>query len=132
MMLRYRNEIIVAVALLFALGALAYKYTHRTSVEKENRILHKEIVQLNEAVSLKKRWADKQTEKKLEELRKYFPHVQTTWKKSGKKLVAVFTALKPEEANRLVTKLLNIAVQIEHLKIEKQDKTYRVEMTCKW
>ncbi len=132
MWLRYRNEIIVGVSLLFALTALSYKYIHRASVETERHAIGQGIVRLHEAVSLQKRWADKRTTKKLASLQKLFPNAKVIWKKSGKKIVATFANLKPEEANRLVTKLMNLAVQIEALNITKQDKTYKVEMTCKW
>jgi hypothetical protein len=132
MILRYRNEVIVAIALLFALMGMGYKYVHRSSIEDEKRSIQHEIVQIHEAASLKERWADKRISKRLDALQRLFPKTKVTWKKSGKKLVASFASLSAEEVNRLITKLLNIAVRIEALKIKKQGKTYQVEMTCKW
>jgi len=132
MMLRYRNEIIVGAALLFALVSLGYKYVHRSSIEEEKRRMQSEIVQIHEAASLKERWADKRIPQRLGSLQRLFPKEKVTWKQSGKKLVATFVNLRAEEVNRLITKVLNIAVRIEALTITKQDKTYKVEMTCKW
>ena len=130
--MRYRNEIIVAAALLFAVAALGYKYIHRASVHKENRQMQQTLVQVQEAAALKSRWSDKRTGQKLESLHRLFPASKVIWQKRGKKLTATFKDLSGKEANTLVTKLLNIAVQVVDLKIERKQKNYTVEVVCKW
>lgn len=123
---------IVTAALLFALGALGYKYTHRSGVHSENLQMQQTLQQIQEAAALKARWSDRRTEQKLASLRTLFPASKVVWKKSGKKLTATFKDLSGKEANRLITKLLNIAVQIVTLKIERKQKNYTVEVACKW
>lgn len=123
---------IVTVALLFALVALAYKYTHRSVVHHESLQMQQTLQQIQEASSLKSRWSDRKTAQKLASLRTLSPASKVVWKKSGKKLTATFKDLSGKEANRLITKLLNIAVQIDMLKIERKQKNYTVEVVCKW
>jgi len=130
--LRYRNEIIVAAALLFALGALGYKYTHREKVYDENLQMRQTLQQLQEATALKSRWSEKKTAQKLASLRQRFPASKVVWQKRGRKLNATFKELSAKEANMLITKLLNIAVQIVTLNVEKKQNNYTVEVVCKW
>jgi hypothetical protein len=129
---RYTNELIVATALLFALAALGYKFSERTKMAESNQIMAKEVAVFQETVSLKKIWGDKHLGKKLESIRKLVPASKVKWQKKGKKLTARFSGLKPSEVNTLVTKLLNIAVQVETLKVKKNGDTYTLEIQCKW
>jgi len=129
---RYSNELMVAAALLFALFALGYKFSQRTAMAEENQMMAKEVAVFQETLSLKKIWGDKGIGKNLESIRKMVPASKVKWQQKGKKLTAHFTDLKPSEVNILITKFLNVAVQIESLKVKKSGDTYMLEIRCKW
>ncbi len=129
---RYRNELIVLAALLVAAGAFAYKLSRHTSMAKSNQQMAKELAVLQETVSLKKIWADKHLTQKVDKLRMLVPAAKVTWRRQGKHLSATFSDLKPSEVNMVITKLLNIAVEVEKLKVTKEGDHYRVEVKCKW
>jgi len=129
---RYSNELIVLAALLFALMALGYKFSQRTAMAEKNQAMAKEVAVFQETISLKNIWGDKRIGKKLESIRKMVPASKVKWQQKGKKLTARFTDLKPSEVNNLVTKFLNIAVQVVSLKVDKNGDTYTLEIQCKW
>ncbi len=129
---RYRNELIVLTALLVAAGAFVYKLSRHTSMAKSNQQMAKELAVLQETVSLKKIWGDKYLTQKIDKLRMLVPSSKVRWKRQGKRLSATFSDLKPFEVNTVITKLLNIAVQVEKLHVTKEGDHYRVEVKCKW
>jgi len=129
---RYRYELIVALALLVAVVAFFYKQAQRSSIAEANRKMSKELAVFQETAGLKKIWADKEIGKRLDRLKGLVPQEKVSWKKRGKKLTASFQNLKPSEVNTLVTKFLNIAVQVVSLKVRKEGERYRMEIQCKW
>ncbi|QOR61865.1 hypothetical protein ACM66Z_10700 [Sulfurovum sp. ST-21] len=128
----YRNELIVGASLLFALAAFGYKMKQRSATAEVNRVMETEVATLREIGSLKKIWGDKRISEKLDRVRTLIPSSKVQWQKKGKKLTAVFSELKASEVNTLVTKFLNIAVQIESLKVKKRGENYSMEIRCKW
>ena len=129
---RYSNELMVLAALLFAFAALGYKLSQRTAMAEGNQAMAKEVAFFQETVSLKKIWGDKKIGKKLEAIRSMLPASKVQWQKKGRKLTAKFSDLKPSEVNKLVTKFLNIAVQVVSLKVQKNGDSYTLEIQCKW
>jgi len=128
----YRNELIVGVSLLFALVAFGYKMKQRSATVEVSQAMETEVATLREIGSLKKIWGDKRISEKLDRVRTLIPSSKVQWQKKGKKLTAVFSELKASEVNTLVTKFLNIAVQIESLKVKKRGENYSMEIRCKW
>ncbi len=88
--------------------------------------------EIKEIAGLKRIWADKKVSKKLESLEKLVDTSKVKWSKKGKKLTAVYSDLTSKELNQLITKILNLAVEIELLKIEKKNAVYTLEFKCKW
>jgi len=129
---RYQNELMVAAAVLFLLFALFYKQAQRQKMSEVNQQMAKEIAVFQETLSLKNIWGDKKIPQKLESIRKLVPPSKMTWHQKGKKLTAVFTDMLPSDINKVVTKMLNVAVQLESVKIEKENKHYKMEIKCKW
>jgi hypothetical protein len=129
---RYQNELIVAGALILALFALGYKSMQHASVVMENQRMAQEVVALEEITSLQKIWGDKHISPKLEAVKKMIPPSKMKWNKEGNKVTVSLHELLPSEVNRIVTKLLNVPVQIRHLKVEKKNSTYEMEFSCKW
>jgi len=128
----YRNELIVVASLLFALAAFGYKMKQRSATVEVSQAMETEVATLREIGSLKKIWGDKRISEKLDRVRTLIPSSKVQWQKKGKKLTAVFSELKASEVNTLVTKFLNIAVQIESLKVKKRGENYSMEIRCKW
>lgn len=129
---RYRNELIVTLSLLLLLAALGYKrMAVSSSVENETNTKYV-VREFQELISLKKRWADKQISKKVDKLQKVIPQTKVKWQKKGKKLTASYKSLTSKELNKVITTILNIAVQIEFLEIKNNNSSYDVEFKCKW
>ena len=131
---RYKNELILLLTLLFVLATFIYKVSAHTYV-KENQIkINQEITQITNIVNLKKQWGGKGISKKVQSLKTLVPASKVkSFKKSSKKLLASYKGLTTNELNKLTNKLLNIAVQINQLKIQKNSKNnYVMEFICKW
>ncbi len=129
---RYRNELIVAAALLFALSAFFYKHAKRVEMAQSNQQMAKEFALLKETVSLKKIWGNKQIGKKVDALKNLVNPSKMVWQKKGRKLHMTLHDLTASEVNRVVTRILNIPVQVQKLKSEKTGNTYSMEIVCKW
>jgi hypothetical protein len=129
---RYQNELMVAVALLLLIVALIYKNVQVSSSTESLALSKQEVREFKELVILKKRWLDKKTSKKLDKLQKLVPSSKVKWQKKGKKLTASFRGLSSQELNKVITMILNLAVQIELLEIKNDQGSYNVEFKCKW
>jgi hypothetical protein len=129
---RYQNELMVAVALLLLIVALIYKNVQVSSSTESLALSKQEVREFKELVILKKRWLDKKTSKKLDKLQKLVPSSKVKWQKKGKKLTASFHGLSSQELNKVITMILNLAVQIELLEIKNDQGSYNVEFKCKW
>jgi type II secretory pathway pseudopilin PulG len=129
---RYQNELMVVAALLFALLAYSYKSSQRTAMAEANQQMAKEVALFQETVSLKKIWGDKRIASRLESIRKLIPAAKVKWQKKGRKLTVNFSDLKASEVNTVVTKFLNIPVQLEAMKVQKRGDNYTMEIRCKW
>lgn len=129
---RYQNELIVALALLLLIMALVYKNVQVSSSTESLALSKQEVREFKELVILKKRWLDKRTSKKLDKLQKLVPSSKIKWQKKGKKLTASFHGISSQELNKVITMILNLAVQIELLEIKNDQGSYNVEFKCKW
>ena len=114
------------------MGAFVFKHTRHTQMAQKNQRMAQEVTVLHETASLKKIWGDKRIANKLESIHSALPASKVTWKKRGRKLTATLVNLQPQEVNRIVSKILNVPIQIEQLKVLKEGDTYKVELRCKW
>jgi len=128
----YKNELIVAVSLVLMLSALLYKNNKISSRAQEMSHHKQTATELKELISLQKIWIDKKVSKKVDKLEKIVPSSKVKWSKKGKKLTAAYKDLDPKELNKLITNILSMAVQIQELKINRNDSSYDVEFKCKW
>ncbi|MCB4747467.1 MAG: hypothetical protein LGB54_02565 [Sulfurovum sp.] len=129
---RYQNELIVSVAFVFALSMFIYKLSHHAIKAEASQKVAKEFISLQETVSLKKIWVDKRIDNRLKRIQGMLPRNKVLWSQKGKRLIATFNTLTGKEVNRVMTKLLNIAVQLESLNITKNGEYYKMEIRCKW
>ena len=91
-----------------------------------------ELSELQEVISLKKIWGDKRTTKKVDKLKSIVAPSKVKWSRKGKKLQAKFQNISASELNRLVVKVMNLAIEIQKLDIQKSGASYIVELKCKW
>ena len=128
----YKNEIIVALALLLLLIALVYKQGKVSSVNSVGSGANSSLQELKEVIALKKVWGDKKITKKVEKLQKIVTPSKVKWSLKGKKLTATFKNLSSQEFNRIMIKIMNLAVELQKLDVSKTETSYQVELKCKW
>ncbi len=128
----YKNELIVVASLLLMLYALLYKNNQISSRTQEMLSTKHTVREFRELITLQKTWADKKVSKKVNKLEKIVPTSKVKWSKKGKKLTASYKDLDPKELNKLIINILSMAVQIQELKINRNDSSYDVEFKCKW
>jgi len=128
----YKNELIVVASLLLMLSALLYKNNQISSRAQAMLSTKHTVREFRELIALQKTWADKKVSKKVNKLEKIVPSSKVQWSKKGKKLTASYKDLDPKELNKLITNILSMAVQIQELKINRNDSSYDVEFKCKW
>jgi hypothetical protein len=128
----YKNELIVAASLILMLSALLYKNNQISSRSQEMLSTKHSVREFRELLALQKTWANKNISKKVDRLEKIVSGSKVKWSKKGKKLTARYKDLSPKELNKLIANILSTAVQIQELKINRNNSSYDVEFKCKW
>ena len=129
----YRNELIVLVSLVLMLVALFYKNSTIGRLDSVNAEAKASMMQIGEIIALKKQWGDEALKKKVEQVKKGIASEKIKlFSIKGNKLSASFKGLNDNEVNRIILKLENIAVQISKLSVKRKDKSYSMEIKCKW
>ena len=116
---RYQNELIALIAFVFMFAAYGYKTVQVSSQAQSIAAAKHSVEEIQEVISLKKIWADKKTSKKVEKLQTLVPDSKVKWSNKNKKVTASYKNLTARELNTLVTKILNVPVEIQKLKIQK-------------
>ena len=129
---RYQNEIVALLAFLLMLSAFLYKNGQVSSQVESASTIKQAVSDFKEIVALKKVWADKKTSKKVEKLKLLIPAEKVKWSSKSKKLTASYKGLTAAELNKLVTKILELAVEIQKLEVQNKASFYDVEFKCKW
>jgi hypothetical protein len=129
---RYQNELMVLGAFFFMFSMYLYKQHAISSQSGERNEVTQTIEEIKEVVSLKKVWADKKISQKVEKLKTLVPSSKVKWSKKSRKVTAFYTALKPSELNKLSSKILNTAVVIDKVDIQKTGSSYKMEFKCRW
>ncbi|CAA6821648.1 MAG: Unknown protein [uncultured Sulfurovum sp.] len=131
---RYKNELILLIALLFIFFAFMYKLSANTYVKENQAVIQKQITEINKVTTLKNLWSNKQLANTVKVLKTVVPSTKVvSFSKKSKKLVASYRNLTGNELSKLTNKLINIPVQIVLLDIKQSSKNqYTMEFTCKW
>lgn len=131
---RYRNELILLVAILFAIFAFFYKLSSTTYVNENRSEIQKQITEINSIRILKDQWGGKQMANKVKNLKTVVPSSKVaSFSKKSKKLVASYKNLTGNELSKVTNELINLPVQIVLLNINQSAKDqYTMEFTCKW
>ena len=129
---RYQNELIALIAFVLMFSGYVYKNTQVSSQLKTMNAASYSVGEVKEVIALKKIWSDKKTTKKVDKLQTLIPADKVKWGNKNKKVTATYKGLTASELNKLVTKILNLPIEIQKLKIEKLATSYDVEFKCKW
>lgn len=129
---RYQNELIVLIAFVLMLSGYLYKNIQVSTQSEMIANANRSVGELQEVIALQKIWSDKGTTKKVDRLQTLIPGNKVKWSSKNKKLTASFKGLTTSELNTLVTKILNLPIEIQKLKIQKLATSYDVEFKCKW
>ena len=129
---RYQNELMVLGAFLLMFSMYLYKQHAISSQSGERNEVTQTIEEIKEVVALKKVWADKKISQKVEKLKTLVSESKVKWNKKSRKVTAVYTGLKPSELNKLGSKILNTAIIIDKLDVQKTGTSYKVELKCRW
>ena len=129
---RYQNELIALIAFVLMLIGYGYKAAQVSSQAEMMAGTKHTVAEIKEVIALQKIWSDKKTTKKVEKLQTLIPASKVKWSSKSKKVTASYKGLSATELNSLVTKILNLPVEIQKLKIQKIASSYDVEFKCKW
>lgn len=129
---RYQNELIVLAAFSLMFGGYLYKEVQSSSQEAYMAGSKHAVEELKEVIVLRKIWSDKKIPQKVADLEKLISSSKVKWTNKSKKLTAVYSGLTDDELNKLVTKILNLPVEINKLNIQKRESSYDMEFKCKW
>jgi len=131
---QYRNEIILLLALLFALFAFFYKLSANTYVQENKATIQQQISEITKISNYQKQWNGKGMSNKVKVLKSIVNASKVhSFRKKSKKLIASYVNITANELNQINNKLLNMPVQIVNLEIKEQAKNkFTMELTCKW
>ncbi len=131
---RYKNEIILLLALLFVMGAFLYKLNASSYVEENKARTQQQIAEITAINKYKSQWDGKGMPKKVKALKTVVDASKVkSFSPKSKKLVASYVNLTADELYKLNNKLMSMPVQIISLKIIESSKNiYSMEFTCKW
>jgi hypothetical protein len=130
--MRYQNELIVFIAFVLMLSGYLYKNTQISSQRDMMEQTNRSIAEVKEVVALQKIWSDKKITQKVDKLEELISVNKVKWSSKNKKVTATYKGLTTTELNTLVTKILNLPVEIQKLDIQKSAAAYDVEFKCKW
>jgi hypothetical protein len=129
---KYQNELSVLFAFVLMLSGYAYKNSQLSAQLEQRSGANSSMAEIKEVIALKKIWSDKKTTQKIKKLKTLIPESKVTWRSKSKKLTASYKGLTASELNKLVMKILNLAVEIQKLEVKNIASSYDVEFKCKW
>jgi len=132
MHIKYKNELLVLVSIIFLIGSYIFKTDALNTSVQSLHETQSSLVELQEAVSLEKIWSPKDIKSKLKSLRSMVSEENIQWKQRGKKISIKFIDISSDKLNKILNKVLNIAIQIEEMKIIRDKDKYTMELKCKW
>ena len=131
---RFRNELIILIATVFALSAFFYKISAKNFVEDKTTEIQNSISEISRVSELKKLWVNKQTVKDAKLLKTIVAKTKIkSFKKTSEKVMVNYNNLNTKELNMIIKKIMNKPFQISKLRIfESGKEEYGMELICKW
>jgi len=131
---RFRNELIILVATIFALSAFFYKLSSKSFVENRTANIQNSISEINRVSELKKLWVNRQITKDAKSLKTVVAKEKVkSFKKTSEKVTVNYSNLNTKELNMIIKKIMNRPFQISKLKVFQSGKEeYTMELICRW
>ena len=131
---RFRNELIILGATLFAILTFSYKHSIDRDIENRRENITTSINQINRVLELKKIWKSKSISKKVKILRTIVSKSKIgSFKKRGQKVIVKYRGVNIKELNSIIKEVMNNPFQIVKLDIKDIGKErYNMELICKW
>jgi len=131
---RYKNEIILLLALLFAIFTFFYKLNANSYVKENKAKIQEQISEMTAIDNYKGQWDGKGMPNKVKVLQTLVDASKIkSFRKKSKKLVASYVNLTANDLNKINNKLINMPVQIIKLQVTESSKNiFSMEFTCKW
>jgi hypothetical protein len=127
---RYQNELIALAAFVLMFIGYGYKTAQVSSQGETMASANHSVGEIKEVIALQKIWADKKTTKNVDKLQTLIPASKVKWSSKSKKVTANYKGLTATELNNLVTKILNLPVEIQKLKIQTYCSFTQVNVPC--
>lgn len=134
MLKRFQNELIILLALIFAIYAFSYKISAKAFVSEKQSGIENRISEISRIVELKKLWSSKRISKDASGLKIIVSKNRVkSFKKTSEKVTVNYSGLNIKELNKITKKIMNRAFQITKFKIIKTGtESYSMELICKW
>jgi len=131
---RFRNELIIVLAVVFAISALFYKLSAEKFVEEKKSEIVSSISEISKVNGLKKIWKSKGISKKANRFKTIVAKSKLkSFKKHSEKVIVSYKNLNTRELNSITKYIMNNPFVIVKLKIDKVAKnSYSMELICKW
>ena len=131
---RFRNELIILLAVVFAISALFYKLSAQKFVEDKKSEIVSSISEISKVNGLKKIWKNKGISKKANRFKTIVARDKLkSFKKHSEKVIVSYKNLNTRELNSITKYIMNNPFVIVKLKIDKVAKnSYSMELICKW
>ena len=131
---RFRNELIILIAIIFALSAFFYKLSAQKFVEDKKSEIVSSISEISRVNGLKKIWKSKSISKKSNRFKTIVAKNKVkSFKKHSQKVIVSYQNLNTKELNSITKYIMNNPFVIVKLKIDKVAKnSYSMELICKW
>ncbi len=131
-MKQYRYELLIVISFLVLVLAIGYKNMKLSSGAENIQETRESVLEFKELIILKKRWGNKKIFKQVDILKMVVPSSKVKWLKKSRKLTVSYSELNSKELNKVVTKILNLAVEILQMDIARDKTSYNMEFKCKW
>jgi len=131
---RFRNELIIVLAVVFAISALFYKLSAEKFVEEKKSEIVSSISEISKVNGLKKIWKSKGISKKANRFKTIVAKSKLkSFKKHSEKVIVSYKNLNTRELNSVTKYIMNNPFVIVKIKIDKVAKnSYSMELICKW
>jgi len=131
---RFRNELIILLALIFTISAFFYKLSAQKFVEDKKSEIVSSISEISRVNGLKKIWKSKGLSKKANRFKSIVSRDKLKlFKKHSQKVIVHYKNLNTRELNSVIKYVMNNPFVIVRLKIDKVAKnSYSMELICKW
>ena len=131
---RFRNELILLGATLFAILTFSYKHSIDIDIEQKRENIRTSINQINRVLELKKIWKNRYISKRVKLLNSIVSKSKiASFKKRGQKVIVKYRGVNINELNSIIKTVMNNPFQIVKLDIKEVGKErYNMELICRW